>query len=341
MAPRWWDWGSLAVTLIAGGYWVVSGMPGLPADLNPLLAPATAQAPPRPATPAAVPHPPEQLPTVVRAAPAAPPEPARLAAAPAPEPTQADAPVAPPRMPEVIRPSIGDSRDTQQQTSTTVSNLPVVIRPSDRSQPMGSSGTGFFIARDGSIITAAHVVRGCKKIFVISRYLKEMPATLLGIDFRNDVAVLQATNTHPPQVLVMAARPSRAEPLEIFGYPGDGDRLAPTGTQGRLRPERPKFDGVDRRDFLWVDANAVRAGFSGGPILNQEGDAIGLINGHVVQRVMMQGAVVRDTKYVFGASTQMINAFLTQEVPALVPASGLGIPPEEADKAVVHILCLH
>ncbi len=219
------------------------------------------------------------------------------------------------------------------------STLPTVIRPTDRSQPTGASGTGFFIASNGAILTVAHVVRTCRGIAVWSQYVKETPARLLAIDYRDDLAVVQVKIPRPPALLAMAERPVRAENLTIFGYPGDGDKFVPTAIAGRLYIERPSFEPKNRRGLLWMDANAVGQGYSGGPVLNTAGDVVGLIDGHVVQRTSVDGAVARETKYVFGVATDTIAAFLARELPALNPDAGHSPPPQETDRAVVRVVC--
>lgn len=339
MAPRWWDWTVLAVFLTLGGGWLAMDMPSLLVNLYPIaprVVPAIviSAAPPLPPLPPPLPPPHVDRHAITIQAPPM----VDLVPAPAVEkqPSQTK-----PRLPEVVRPSGGESQEAQGHSTTVVSSLPAIIRPSDRSHLTGQAGTGFFIASDGSIMTVAHVVRACRTIAVVSRYVKETQAQLLAIDHKNDVAVLRAKNIRPPALLVLADRPYGVESLEIFGYPGDGDRLVPTGIRGRLRAERLSFDGADRRDFLWMDASAVRPGFSGGPILNTSGDVIGLVNGDVTQRTTARGVVVRDMKYVFGASTRMINTFLTQETPTLIPDAGRSPPLEDADKAIVHVLCVH
>ena len=247
-----------------------------------------------------------------------------------------------PPMPVVIHPS-GDAWEGQAQTGTVVSTLPAVIHPADPAQQTGSGGSGFFIGRDGSIVTVGHVVQNCKRILVMSKYVQQTTATLLATDARMDIAVIRADNLQPPAVLTLADPPNGPQNVEIFGYPADGDALLPTQTQGQLQTERPTFEGVeklDRTDMLWMDANAVRPGFSGGPILNPHGDVVGLINGQVVRRTALHGVVVRDTKYVFGGSTQTISAFLKREAPVLLGETGQGPPPANPDQAVVRIVCL-
>ena len=92
---------------------------------------------------------------------------------------------------------------------------------------------------------------------------------------------------------------------------------------------------------MWMDANTVRPGFSGGPVLNPSGNVVGLINGQVLRRVGQPGSATRDVKYVYGTSTRLLAAFINQEVPSLVPDADQTLPPADMDKAVVHILCVH
>jgi len=54
-------------------------------------------------------------------------------------------------------------------------------------------GSGFIIREDGVIVTNAHVVSGASKISVALRDGTSYPATLLGIDDQNDLAVLKIT----------------------------------------------------------------------------------------------------------------------------------------------------
>ena len=88
-----------------------------------------------------------------------------------------------------------------------------------------------------------------------------------------------------------------------------------------------------------MDAKAVRPGFSGGPVLTGNGEAVGLVNGVLMLRIKHNGAAMRDVKYVYGVSARTIAAFLTAAAPALVPDGRENLSAEDADKAVVHILC--
>ncbi len=251
-------------------------------------------------------------------------------------------------MPNVIGPEGGPeggaTQGGDQAGSAVESHLPAVIHPANPTEPVAEGGTGFFVAHDGSFMTAAHVVRSCTRISIVSRHLRPAVARLLAIDMPNDIALLRAAGVRPPAVLALADRAFGAESLNVLGYPGDGDMLRATETQGQMRAEHPRFKGLERLDgpdVMWMDANTVRPGFSGGPVLNASGDVVGLINGQVLHRVARPGLAAHVVKYVYGTSTRLLNAFISQEVPALVPDADQPPAVADMDKAVVHILCIH
>ena len=312
----------MAIVLLAAGAWLALGMPGLAEDWG------TSREPLAVSLPAPTPRPPATSQND-----------SRVQTVGTTEPNlQPD--IKPP-LPNVIRPGVGQ-QEGNPQSAPEYATLPTVIRPTDRSQPTGEAGTGFFISSDGAAVTVAHVVRKCSAIFVVSRYLKETPARVLAIDYLNDIAILQINNMRPPGVFALVDRPRGAANLAILGYPGDGDKLVPTETRGRLRTERPSFDAGNRRELIWIDANAVRGGFSGGPILNVDGDVVGAIDGHIIQRsTSPHGDLISATKYVFGVSTNVIKAFMTREVPMLIPDARTSPPLGDSDKAVLRVMCIH
>ena len=66
-------------------------------------------------------------------------------------------------MPQVIRQGAAASQDSRQV------EVPVVLTPSKSDEDplaglIGKAGTGFFIASNGTLLTAAHVVNGCGRM---------------------------------------------------------------------------------------------------------------------------------------------------------------------------------
>lgn len=137
-----------------------------------------------------------------------------------------------------------------------------------------SLGTGFIISEDGKVITNEHVIAGADEIFITLNDGKEVKATLIGSDSKLDIAVLQINDKgHYPQVGFGDANKSNAGDWVIaIGNPfglGQTVTMGIISAKGRVLGAGP-FD-----DFIQTDA-AIHPGNSGGPLLNIDGNVIGV-----------------------------------------------------------------
>jgi len=141
---------------------------------------------------------------------------------------------------------------------------------------MSGSGSGFFIARDGTLVTNAHVVDGCQGISVEAAGNVSGTARLLGIDGTSDLALLRADFAPPAMAIFGLPRMvSVDEPIAVVGYPLHGRvAIKPILVQGRVSTAiRPPATGSGRFR-LKVD---VRRGNSGGPVLDASGNVVGVV----------------------------------------------------------------
>ena len=144
-------------------------------------------------------------------------------------------------------------------------------------------GSGFFIRPDGVIITNAHVVSNATRISVALRDGTVYPATLVGSDEINDLAVLRIAAQDLPVI-----RPGNSDSLLIgewviaIGNPygfllGNSEPSVTTGVisgTGRNLVARPEGAGM-YVDMIQTDA-AINPGNSGGPLVNVLGEVIGV-----------------------------------------------------------------
>jgi S1-C subfamily serine protease len=242
--------------------------------------------------------------------------------------------------------SAGQPGDQSGAPFVAVAPLPNVVHPEGpgEAQP-GSvvSGTGFFIAPDGSLLTAAHVVSGCRRAQVASRFVPPSDATVIGSDARHDLALLRASRVRPPG-LVPLALPSRATaPLGVLGFPGEGDELTPTEASGRLRnAELPQGEALaNPQELVWIESQSVRKGFSGGPILDRSSwVAVGLVKGTLDPAYARSVFGTPIPPIAIGPGTGRITAFVREQAPWLDPTATVSDGSrEEAVRAVVHVLC--
>lgn len=141
-------------------------------------------------------------------------------------------------------------------------------------QPSISQGSGFFVSSDGHILTNAHVVKGAGKISIILNDGREMPAEIIGFDVSTDVAVIKVEGKNFPFLPL-----GDSELMEIGEWViaiGSPFQLQASVTVGVISAKgRQNLRITDFEDFIQTDA-AINPGNSGGPLINLQGQAIGI-----------------------------------------------------------------
>lgn len=141
-------------------------------------------------------------------------------------------------------------------------------------QPSISQGSGFFVSASGHILTNAHVVKGCSKIVVILNDGREMTAEVVGFDVSTDVAVIKVEGKNFPFLPL-----GDSDLMEIGEWViaiGSPFQLQASVTVGVISAKgRQNLRITDFEDFLQTDA-AINPGNSGGPLINLQGQAIGI-----------------------------------------------------------------
>jgi S1-C subfamily serine protease len=169
-----------------------------------------------------------------------------------------------------------------------------------RSCNVGLEGSGFAFAPE-RVMTNAHVVAGTDTLQVeTSDGGRSYAATLVFFDPVMDLAVLDVPDL-PVASLSFAADVERGENAAVLGYPENGDlQLTPARVRNEVvAPGRDIYgDGAVVREVLSLRAD-VRPGNSGGPVVNNAGQVIGVVFAASVDR--------DDTGYAM-TSRQVVNA---------------------------------
>ena len=135
-----------------------------------------------------------------------------------------------------------------------------------------ASGSGFFVSQTGHIITNFHVIEGCDKVKVSFKG-DEIDAKILAIDKINDLAILNSA-IQPTQVYSVSNEDaSLLENIIIAGFPL-GKRVSSSIKTSKGSITSLSGYGNNFSEFQ-TDA-ALNQGNSGGPILNQKGNIVGV-----------------------------------------------------------------
>jgi len=306
----------LAVGLAVGGAALYFFMPRIEAVLVPALRPAAAG---RGAAPPVVPAPPDVAQIV-------PPAPVVAVPDPAPLPSIAD--------PDVSAHPPGSAPPA------------AVISPSPPPPATGKAGTGFFVADDGSLLTAAHVVTGCGHTAIISQFVQPTAVDIIATDANQDLALLRAPHLRPPGILPLGRPVSHL--LVVLGYPASAGPVTPAETWATL--ENDKLPGAagtlaDPREMVWVEAAAVTHGFSGGPIFDPgNGSVVGIVKGTINGERMRVIGGMPTSGVAVGPGMNRLNFFLREQLPRFetTQSSDTGNAAiDDARRATVHVVCWH
>jgi serine protease Do len=148
--------------------------------------------------------------------------------------------------------------------------------PKKFKQELKGLGTGIIMDAQGHILTNNHVVGGASKINVLLSNGKQYPAELIGTDPKTDLAVIKVSTKKPlPHVTFGDSDQVKVgEWVVAIGHPRGLDQ---TVTQGIISAKHRQgiTDPSSYQDFLQTDA-AINPGNSGGPLLNLQGEVIGV-----------------------------------------------------------------
>jgi S1-C subfamily serine protease len=144
--------------------------------------------------------------------------------------------------------------------------------------PQQGQGSGFILDKAGHILTNYHVIEGANRSGSIEVQLsnkRKYKASIAGADKSHDLALLQidAPNLQP---VTLANSSDLAVGQKVYAI-GNPFGLSGTMTRGIISAIRPirNADNAPIEDAIQTDA-AINPGNSGGPLLNSQGEVIGI-----------------------------------------------------------------
>ena len=160
-----------------------------------------------------------------------------------------------------------------------------------------ASGTGFFVSRQGHIVTNHHVIDGCSVVKTVVNG-KEYESKILAIDKVNDLAILKS-NIRPTKVYSVSDEDGQLlEEVIVAGYPlGKKISAAIKATSGTVTALAGLGDNYAE---FQTDA-ALNSGNSGGPIINEYGNVIGV----AVSKIQQEGV----ESFNFGIKSSVLKIF--------------------------------
>ena len=172
------------------------------------------------------------------------------------------------------------------------------------------SGSGITFRQDGFIVTNNHIVQGTSQIFVRLSNGLLFPAQLFAADPASDLAVLKIDSTNLNVCRFIENDDGIRAGQYILGF-GAPFSLPGTVTEGIISyVNRPlPVMGVYAKYILFIQTDLeINPGNSGGPIVNRDGDIIGL-NSHLLSDPEARGGIsfAIPIKLVLRVANELIN----------------------------------
>jgi S1-C subfamily serine protease len=141
-----------------------------------------------------------------------------------------------------------------------------------------ATGSGFVIARDGTILTNAHVVNGATKVTVRFADKKSVVAKVVGKDESTDLALLKVDPEGlalTPLTLGESRDVQVGDPAIAIGNPFGLERTLTTGVISAVKRTIQAPNNFEIDDVIQTDA-PINPGNSGGPLIDAGGRVIGI-----------------------------------------------------------------
>lgn len=165
-----------------------------------------------------------------------------------------------------------------QQPNLTPKKRKPTPQPGGEEEVPRGIGSGFIISQDGNVLTNAHVVDGADEVYVKLTDKREFKAKVIGIDKRTDVALVKIEGTQLPWLPIGDSDKIKAGQWVVaIGSPFNLENSVSAGIISSKSRDTGDFLPLIQTDV------AVNPGNSGGPLINMNGEVIG-INSQIYSR---------------------------------------------------------
>jgi putative serine protease PepD len=206
-----------------------------------------------------------------------------------------------------------------------------VVAITAQSNSQADSGTGVVVNDNGIILTNDHVVSGATSITVApgTSPNNTRTATIVGEDPDQDLAVLKVDPSGlglKPLTFADSSSVSVGQAVFAIGNPYGLDETLTTGIISATGRQISAPDGATIEGAIQTDA-ALNPGNSGGPLINAQGDVIG-INSQIASEQSQSGGQPGSTGVGFAISSNTATAALQK-----IESTGASIPSTQSQQA--------
>ncbi len=200
-------------------------------------------------------------------------------------------------------------------------------------------GSGFFITKDGYLLTDFHVVKEAAKIEVKYKNRGALPAQVIAVDTVNDLALLKVAGADfTPLAISRKNSADLGDSVFTIGFPNiQMQGVEPKYTDGKIS----SLAGMQDDPSEYQISVPVQPGNSGGPLCDSNGEVVGIVVARLNDLAALResGAVPQNVNYAVKSKHALQ---LLQSVRALdgllAPANATAKPVQTVEDAIAMIL---
>jgi hypothetical protein len=174
----------------------------------------------------------------------------------------------------LLQPNIAVAQDANQLFTTFSPALVQIKSINIESGQKSSIGTGFFISKDGDLVTNYHVISSYVqspaqyKLEYVDNQERTNSVTVIAVDVINDLALLSSNSKSDVFFNLSEQVPKKGADLFALGNPHDLGMIVVPGT----------YNGVQVKNFYQRVhfTGSINPGMSGGPTVDQGGNVVGI-----------------------------------------------------------------
>jgi S1-C subfamily serine protease len=211
--------------------------------------------------------------------------------------------------------TLSDTKKPKKKEPKTVAKKPEVAKKPKKKEPepikedeiiIIGSGSGFFVSDQGHIVSNDHVVGVCKKVKAYEEGV-EIFLNILATDMVNDIGLVKGKFKNKKYLNIKTDGAELGEDIIAFGYPlsqelSDSVKL----TKGIVSSLTGLGNNISQ---IQIDA-AIQPGNSGGPVVNMNGQVVGIASAGLSQLYMLEKAAYIPENVNFAVASQTLTAFL-------------------------------
>ena len=197
------------------------------------------------------------------------------------------------------------------------------------------TGTGFFVAPNGYLITNYHVVEDKTHFAIRDRHGHFYRAEVIAQDANRDLALLRVQGTFPSLKIARSDTISKGQRVMAVGYP----QISIQGNESKVTDGViSSFSGVNNDPNWFQISTPIQGGNSGGPLVTESGQVVGVVvaTANAMKFFKQTGNIPQNVNYAIKAN--VLLDFLTERNISNVPTTSGRATIDAVDRATVLIV---